>query len=237
MRGIPRFAEWLESTNLTATLTPNMEKQTKQANQQEITVQWREEYRTRWHDHIKGVRVGMWIVIVWFATGAITPIPLYLSGVKFTTVMKIGAVTPIPFLFFCLLFAPVLLFSDRPQNATPEWRSMHIHVLLIPCLLIGFVYFWQASDIWEDWLLQEADRDFGWLLRVLSIAALLIVLQILRSPKRMRVAGLFMGILGLAIACGLHYCVNAVLIGQRCTIRLLLWTATQMTRMCMMITS
>ena len=50
MRGIPRFAEWLESTNLTATLTPNMEKQTKQADQEESTVQWREEYRTRWHD-------------------------------------------------------------------------------------------------------------------------------------------------------------------------------------------
>ena len=30
--GIPRFAEWLESTNLAATLTPTMEKQTRQRN-------------------------------------------------------------------------------------------------------------------------------------------------------------------------------------------------------------
>lgn len=80
MRGIPRFAEWLESTNLAATLTPNMEKQTKQAHQEESTIQWREEYRTRWHDHIKGIRVGMWIVIVFFAAGVLVPLPLYLLG-------------------------------------------------------------------------------------------------------------------------------------------------------------
>ena len=214
MQGIPRFAEWLESTNLTATLTPNMEKQTRQADRQESTIQWREEYRTRWHDHIKGISVGLWIVTALFAAGVIAPIPLYLFGVKFTTVMKIGALAPIPFLVFCLVFAPVLSFGDRPQNATPEWRAMHIHVPLIPCLLIGVAYFWQASDIWGDWVLQEADRNLGWLLRVLSIAALLIVLQVLRCPKRMRVqAGLFMGIVGLSIACGLHYCVNAALIG------------------------
>ena len=80
--------EWLESTNLAATLTPAMEKQTKQEEQQESTVQWREEYHTRWHDHIKGIRVGLWVVILLFAAGVVAPIPLYLSGAKFTTVMK-----------------------------------------------------------------------------------------------------------------------------------------------------
>ncbi len=214
MRGIPRFAEWLESTDLAATLTPAMEKQAKQEEQQESTTQWREEYRTRWHDHIKGIRVGLWIVIALFAAGVIAPIPLYLSGAKFTTVMKIGALAPIPFLAFCLVFAPVLFFGDRPQNATPEWSAMHIHVPLIPCLLIGFAYFWQASDIWGGWVLQEADGGWGWLLRVLSIATILTVLQVLRTPKRLRVgAGLFMGVVGLSIACGLHYCANAALIG------------------------
>ena len=128
--------------------------------------------------------------------------------------MKIGALAPIPFLTFCLVFAPVLLFGDRPQNATPEWNAMHIHVPLIPCLLIGVAYFWQTSDIWGGWVLQEADRNLGWLLRVLPIAAILTVLQVLRTPKRLRVgAGLFMGLVGLSIACGLHYCVNAALIG------------------------
>ena len=214
MRGIPRFVEWLESMNLAAPLTPAMEKQTKREEQQESTVQWREEYHTRWHDHIKGIRVGLWVVILLFTAGVIAPIPLYLSGTKFTTVMKIGALAPIPFLTFCLVFAPVLLFGDRPQNATPEWNAMHVHVPLIPCLLIGVAYFWQTSDIWGGWVLQEADRNLGWLLRVLSITAILTVLQVLRTPKRLRVgAGLFMGLVGLFIACGLHYCVNAALIG------------------------
>lgn len=215
MRGIPRFAEWLESTNLTATLTPNMEKQTKQADQEESTVQWREEYRTHWHDHIKGIRIGLWVVIVLFAIGVLIPIPLYLfADAKFTTVMKIGALAPIPFLIFCLVFAPVLSFGDKPQNATPEWRAMHIHVPLIICLLIGYTYFWQVSDIWGDLVLREADGNWGWLIRILSITIVLIVLQVIRSPKRNRVgAGLYMGVVGLSIACGLHYCVNAALIG------------------------
>lgn len=215
MRGIPRFAEWLESTNLTATLTPNMEKQTKQADQEESTVQWREEYRTRWHDHIKGIRIGLWVVIVLFAIGVLIPIPLYLfADAKFTTVMKIGTLAPIPFLLFCLVFAPVLSFGDKPQNATPEWRAMHIHVPLIICLLVGYTYFWQVSDIWGDLVLREADGNWGWLIRILSITIVLIVLQVLRSPKRNRVgAGLYMGVVGLSIACGLHYCVNAAFIG------------------------
>lgn len=215
MRGIPRFAEWLESTNLVATLTPTMEKQTKQADQQEGTVQWREEYRTRWHDHIKGIRVGMWIVIVFFAVGVFAPVPLYLLGAKFTTVMKIGAVAPIPFLIFCLVFAPVLLFGDRPQNATSEWNAMHIKVPLIPVLLIGLIYFWQVNHLWGGLILQEADTGFGWLARVLAIGVVLTVLLILRTPKRMRLgAGLFMGLVGIIIAFGLHYCINAALIGS-----------------------
>ncbi len=214
MRGIPRFAEWLESTNLTATLTPNMEKQTKQADRQESTVQWREEYRTRWHDHIKGIRVGMWIVIALFAAGVIAPIPLYLSGVKFTTVMKIGALAPIPFLVFCLVFAPVLLFDDRPKNATPEWNAMHIKIPVILAMLIGLLYISQVHYLWGGWILQEADGNWGWLIRVLTIATVLTVLLILRTPKRMRLnAGFFMAIIGMFSAVGLHYCVNAALIG------------------------
>lgn len=215
MQGIPRFAQWLESTNLSLALTPAMEKQAQQQEQQETTVQWREEYRTRWHDHIKAIRIGLWIVIGLFALGVLAPIPLYIfAGAKFTTVMKIGALAPIPFLVFCLVFAPVLFFGDRPQNATAEWSAMHIHVPLIPCLLIAAAYFWQTSDIWGGWVLQQADSGWGWLIRVLSITTLLTVLQVLRCPKRTRLgAGLFMGIVGLSIACGLHYCVNAALIG------------------------
>ena len=193
MRGIPRFTEWLESTNITATLTPTMEKQTRQEEQQENTVQWREEYHTHWHDHIKSIRIGLWVVLAFFA---------------------IGALASIPFLIFCFVFAPVLYFGDKPNNVTPEWRAMHIHVPMIISLLIGYTYFWQVSDIWGDMVLREADGNWGWIIRILSITIVLIVLQIIRSPKRNRLgAGLYMGVVGLSIACGFHYCVNAALIG------------------------
>lgn len=54
--------------------------------------------------------------------------------------MKIGALAPIPFLIFCLVFAPVLLFDDRPKNATPEWNAMHIKMPIILVMLIGLLY-------------------------------------------------------------------------------------------------
>ena len=145
MRGIPRFAEWLESTNLTATLTPNMEKQTKQADQEESTVQWREEYRTRWHDHIKGIRIGLWVVIVLFAIGVLIPIPLYLfADAKFTTVMKIGALAPIPFLMFCLVFAPVLSFGDKAAERNSRVES-HAYPCSADYLFVNRIYLFLAS--------------------------------------------------------------------------------------------
>lgn len=215
MRGIPRFAEWIESIDLAATLTPTMEKQLKLEEEQESAVQWREEYRTHWHDHIKSIRVGVWIVMLLFAAGTIAPIPLFLfAGVKFRAVMLIGALAPVPFLVFCMVFAPVLLFDDRPQNATQEWNAMHIKMPFMSVLLIGLLYISQVHYLWGGRLLQEADGNWGWLMRVLTIATVLIVLMILRTPKRMRLrAGIFMGIVGFFIAVGLHYYVNAALSG------------------------
>lgn len=232
MRGIPRFAEWLESTGLVMSLTPTMEKQAEQEEQQESTVQWREEYRTHWHDHIKGIRVGLWVVMLLFAAGVIAPIPLYLLGAKFTTVMKIGALAPIPFVVFCLVFAPVLLFGDRPPNATPEWNAMHIKVPLIPALLIGLIYIWQVNHIWDGFVLQEANLGFGWLVRVLVISTVLTVMLILRTPKRMRLgAGLLWAWWGSPLP---PACITAPMrlsAVPPITIRPSLWTAMRMTRM------
>ncbi len=215
MQGIPRFVEWIESIDLTATLTSAMEKQADREMHEETVVQWREEYRTRWHDHIKGIRAGLWAVMILFAAGTIAPIPLFLyAGVKFHTVMAIAALAPLPFIAFCLVFAPVLLFDDRPENATPEWNAMHVKMPLVSLMLIGLFYIGQVGYFWGGWLLQEADSGLGWLVRGMVIAAVLTVLMILRTPKRMRLkAGIYMGIVGLFLAVGLHYYVNAALCG------------------------
>ena len=79
---------------------------------------------------------------------------------------------------------------------------------------IGLLYISQIHYFWGGWILQEADGNWGWLVRVLTIATVLTVLLILRTPKRMRLnAGFFMAIIGLFAAVGLYYCVNAALIG------------------------
>ncbi len=215
MKGIPRLAAWIECTGLDLVQTPTMEKQVKQEAATEGTVQWREEYRTHWHDHMKIIRRGMWLVMLFFAAGTIAPIPLFLfAGVKFRTLMIIAAVAPVPFLVFCLVFAPVLLFGDRPENATPEWNAMHIKMPLILALLIGLLYMGQVHYIWDGLLLQEADDSWLWLVRILAIGTVLTVLLILRTPKRMRLgAGVFMGMLSCVLAVGLHYYVNAALCG------------------------
>ncbi len=215
MRGIPRFAEWVERADLAMTLTPTMEHQAKQEAQQESTVQWREEYRTHWHDHIKAIRVGLWAVLLLFVAGAIAPIPLLLfAGVKLRTVMIVAALAPLPFLVFCLVFAPVLLLGDRPKNATPEWNAMHIKVPLTPILLLGLLYMGQVHYIWDGFLLQEADSGLGWLARILVIGTVLTVPLVLRTPKRMRLnAGLFIGMVSFCLAIGLHYYVNVALSG------------------------
>ena len=129
MLGIPRFAEWLESTNLAATLTPTMEKQTRQEEQQENTVQWREEYHTHWHDHIKSIRIGLWVVIVLFAVGVLIPIPLYLfADAKFTTVMKIWCICSysISFILFgvCSSYSPLETSLRTPPQSGEPCTSM-----------------------------------------------------------------------------------------------------------------
>ncbi len=187
MRGTPRLAEWIESTDLAALVTPAMERQTESQAAEESLVQWREEYRTHWHDHLRAIRMGLWVVMILLIIGAVLPIPLYLyagvkfrtvmaiaavtwhdhlrairmglwvvmilliigavlpiplylyAGVKFRTVMAIAAVTPIPFLIFCIVFTPVLIFGDRPKNATAEWNAMYIQ-LSLPAIFLPALF-------------------------------------------------------------------------------------------------
>ena len=116
MRGIPRLAEWIESTDLAATLTPAMERQTEHQVKEEQAIQWREEYHTHWHDHLNAIRRGLWAVVILYLAGVFLPIPLYVfADVKLRAVMAVAALSPVPFLIFCIVFAPVLIFGDRPK--------------------------------------------------------------------------------------------------------------------------
>ena len=215
MRGASRLAEWIESTELEAELTPAMERQTENQVKEEIVMQWREEYRTHWHDHLKAIRTGLWLVMILYRVGVISPIPLYLfAGVKFRTTMALAAVAPVPFLIFCVVFAPVLIWGDRPKNATAEWNSMHIRLSLPVMFLPALAMLWQVHYIWSRSAMQPKGSGGIWIIQGLIIAVPVIILCLYRTPKGKRLeAGVFMILASMSLGMSISYCANAALCG------------------------
>ena len=62
-------------------------------------------------------KIRVYLKKLLFAAGVIAPIPLYLLGVKFTTVMKLGALAPIPFVVFCLVKAMTSFHRKKKEAA------------------------------------------------------------------------------------------------------------------------
>ncbi len=213
MRGIPRLAEWIESTDMEATLTPAMERQTEHQVKEEQAIQWREEYRTHWHDHLNAIRKGLWAVVILYLAGVFLPIPLYVfADVKLRAVMAVAALSPVPFLIFCIVFAPVLIFGDRPKNATEEWNSMHIRLSVPVLLLPAIAMLWQVYYIWSRSAMQPKGSGGIWILQGVLIAVPVIFLCISRTPQGKRLeAGVFMILVSLSLGMSISYCANAAL--------------------------
>ena len=215
MQGASRLAEWIESTDLAALLTPAMERQTAEQVKEESILQWREEYRTHWHDHLKTISTGLWVVMILYLVGVISPIPLYLfAGVKFRTTMAIAAISPIPFLIFCIVSAPVIIFGDRPKNATAEWNSMHIRLSLPVMFLPALAMLWQVHYIWSRSAMQPKGSGEIWIIQGLLIAVPVISLCLYRTPKGRRFeTGFFVILVSMSLGMSISYCANAALCG------------------------
>lgn len=213
MRGAERFAEWVESMDFAAELTPSMEKQVKLEEKAEELIQWREEYRTPWHDHISAIRKGRRLVTLLLAVGVIIPLPLYLfADVKFRTVMAIAAAAPVPFLIFCIVFAPVLIFGDRPKNATAEWNDMYIQISVPAIFLPVLALLWQVHYVWDRWIMQVRDNDWIWLFQAALIAVPVFLLCLYRIPKQKRFeSAFFIGFVCIGFGMCIPYCANAAL--------------------------
>lgn len=215
MQGASRLAEWIESTDLAALLTPAMERQTAEQVKEESILQWREEYRTHWHDHLETIRTGLCGVMILYLVGVISPIPLYLfAGVKFRTTMAIAAISPIPFLIFCIVSAPVIIFGDRPKNATAEWNSMHIRLSLPVMFLPALAMLWQVHYIWSRSAMQPKGSGEIWIIQGLLIAVPVISLCLYRTPKGRRFeTGFFEILVSMSLGMSISYCANAALCG------------------------
>lgn len=215
MQGASRLAEWIESTDLAALLTPAMKRQTAEQVKEESILQWREEYRTHWHDHLKTISTGLWVVMILYLVGVISPIPLYLfAGVKFRTTMAIAAISPIPFLIFCIVSAPVIIFGDRPKNATAEWNSMHIRLSLPVMFLPALAMLWQVHYIWSRSAMQPKGSGEIWIIQGLLIAVPVISLCLYRTPKGRRFeTGFFVILVSMSLGMSISYCANAALCG------------------------
>ncbi len=212
-----------------------MERQTENQVKEESVMQWREEYRTHWHDHLKAIRTGLWLVMILYLVGVIAPIPLYLfagvkfrvmilylvgviapiplylfAGVKFRTTMAIAAISPVPFLVFCVVFAPVLIFGDRPKNATAEWNSMHIRLSLPVMFLPALAMLWQVHYIWSRSAMQPKGSGGIWIIQGLIIAVPVIFLSLCRTPKGKRLeAGVFMILVSMSLGMSISYCARS----------------------------
>ncbi len=215
MTGATEFLQWIENKNLNIEVTSNAEKQLNSVGETQATAQWRNEYHTPLHEHIKEIKILMWCSVIFFLIANITILPLFLiARVKVGIVMAIAAIAPFPLMLFCIIFAPVLIFWERPKNATAEWNSMNIKIPTGFILLIGIIYIGQYEYFWRRWTLQETDSVLFWFFKLSVIISVFTIIMVLRAPKRMKTeAGIFMGIMSLIFSMGINYYVNTALCG------------------------
>lgn len=216
MPGADRLLTWLAMQDMQPTLTPAMQRYAEQKGLAEPeTVCWREEYRTRWHSHLKAIRVGMWAVVILLGACGILPAALYLKDMlKFTAMIGLMTLGPLMFFTFCFVFSPVLVFGDRPKGATDEWNAMHIKMPLGWIILISLAYLYQTAYLWSKWVFQVAGGGLNWVIQSAVLIAVLTALVALVTPRRLRKASVpALGLLVFFFSMPIVYGINLTLSG------------------------
>lgn len=186
MQGVDRILDWIEKRELKTKITNTLEKQLDQIDENVNTVSWKEEYRTGLHNHMKAVKVSKIIAVLLFAAGCILPFAAYLfMDIKMVHTIYLSALAPLPMIIFYLIAAPVLFTDNFPEGATEEWKSMHIKFPTGTVALLSLILAAQFRHFWEGLVLEIVD-EMRFYLVVLVIAALLIGLICIRTPKRVR---------------------------------------------------
>lgn len=214
MRGVDKLANWIESREIPLEITKLKEQQIQQEEGIEPVIQWREEYTTRLHSHLKEIRLGKWLVLALFWTGSIIPLFLFTTGaLKFSQTIYLMAASPLPLIVYYLAFAPVLTLNGKQKGATAEWQSHHIRIslplVLLPALWLMSVFHYGLEQV----LIME--EKWYTLAFWFGLGAIFIIAFVLRTPKRLRGEGLFMiGLSLLLVAEPMMYAGNFALCGE-----------------------
>ena len=113
----------------------------------------------------------------------------------------------LPVIYY-LIFSSVLSLDGKPRHATAEWKSMYITMPVFP-LGILFLFVVQVIRVFDKVRLTVADSDRS-LICWIVIAAILIVITVIRTPKHLRGEGLFIwGLFLCLLSYSLSYSLNA----------------------------
>lgn len=214
MRGVDKLADWIESREIPLEITKLKEQQIQQEEGIEPVIQWREEYTTRLHSHLKEIRLGKWLVLALFWAGSIIPLFFFIARtLKFSQTIYLMAASPLPFIVYYLAFAPVLTLNGKQKGATAEWQSHHIRIsfllVLLPALWLMSVFHYGLEHV----LIME--EKWYTLAFWFGLGAIFIIAFVLRTPKRLRGEGLFMiGLSLLLVAEPMVYAGNFALCGE-----------------------
>lgn len=169
-------------------------------------LEWKEQDRTPMHDHLKTIKAGLIIVSLLALAGSILPL-LFMKKFNLTCAaltMTLPLLLPV---IYYLIFSSVLSLDGKPGHATAEWKSMHISMPVIPLGLL-FIFVIQVIRIFDKIRLTVADSN-RFIICWVAISAILIIITVMRTPKRLRGEGLFIwGIFLCLLAYSLSYSLN-----------------------------
>ncbi len=184
MVGAGGLMDWIERQNLPVTISKAMKKQLEQDT--DVTVSWREAYRTPMHKHMGAIRAGLFLVILLFAAGCVVPLALFLfTDLKMTHAVYLTALSPIPMIVYYIVFAPVLLVTDRPNGASNEWNAMHIKFPTLLVVMLTLLSSAQVYYFWDGRMIQVVGYERFLIPAVILTAGMIALVQI-RTPRRLR---------------------------------------------------
>ena len=214
MRGVDKLADWVESREIPLEITKLKEQQIQQEEGIEPVIQWREEYTTRLHSHLKEIRLGKWLVLALFWAGSIIPLFFFIAGRLEVQPDHLpdGSFSPS---IDCIL-SGVCACPDTKRKAKRRHCRMQSHHIRISLPLVLLPALWLMS-VFHYGLEQVLIMEEKWytLAFWFGLGAIFIIAFVLRTPKRLRGEGLFMiGLSLLLVAEPMMYAGNFALCGE-----------------------